>query len=453
MKFYFYRQNGEQLGPFSYEELKAKRLLKTTYVWTEGMEGWKEANELEELKDILVSEPPPFFDEKKSTNETQPTHISEPNRETDQKHSASKNEYIDIENLKYDQTYTKPIDATFVGVGLLIISNYILFSGATADIEPAVVALINLIYRILITIWVVSLAKVQNRNQIGWGIFAFILPTLSLIIIGLLRKKIKTVNLDRFINNKQKIEYCINKAAECLSKENTFDSLAYINAAIKMDENNIQVRELRGKILFQLKNLEAASDDFLFVLRGNTNADMANLYLGKIELQNKNSEKALEYWLRINEESNSYPEIRKLIDMYHTYTGTYLLEKSSALKKVPESFFLVRGWHVLRNVIYLGGLDEIDSKYGITNLVATLHIYNHGLYFEIEEGTEGLNVVIAYYEIESIILNEEENEFHMALIDRQTVSFQYRGPLPLTDTLKEISKVYEISTGRSLSDE
>lgn len=46
-------------------------------------------------------------------------------------------------------------------------------------------------WRIFVTIWIVKIAKRQNRNTTGWGVFAFLIPNLALIIIGLLRKLIK----------------------------------------------------------------------------------------------------------------------------------------------------------------------------------------------------------------------------------------------------------------------
>jgi hypothetical protein len=60
MKYYYYAYNDQQLGPFTVEELKAKRLKKSTLVWTEGMQDWASANDIEQLKDILISEPPPL---------------------------------------------------------------------------------------------------------------------------------------------------------------------------------------------------------------------------------------------------------------------------------------------------------------------------------------------------------------------------------------------------------
>ena len=60
MKQYFIYVKNEQLGPFNFEELKAQKISKETKVWFEGLEDWKNADEIEELKSILVSIPPPI---------------------------------------------------------------------------------------------------------------------------------------------------------------------------------------------------------------------------------------------------------------------------------------------------------------------------------------------------------------------------------------------------------
>ncbi|UQD57105.1 DUF4339 domain-containing protein [Flavobacterium sp. K5-23] len=57
----YYLHNGiENSGPFGLEDLKNKRITKTTPVWCEGMEDWKSAGEIEELKSILHAIPPPL---------------------------------------------------------------------------------------------------------------------------------------------------------------------------------------------------------------------------------------------------------------------------------------------------------------------------------------------------------------------------------------------------------
>ena len=59
MKHYFVIENDQQAGPFTFEDLKSRMLKKTTLVWTEGMTEWATADTIDELKDLLIAEPPP----------------------------------------------------------------------------------------------------------------------------------------------------------------------------------------------------------------------------------------------------------------------------------------------------------------------------------------------------------------------------------------------------------
>ena len=52
--------NGSQQGPFSLEELREKNMTKTTLVWTEELDNWVEAANLEELQDLIKKMPPPI---------------------------------------------------------------------------------------------------------------------------------------------------------------------------------------------------------------------------------------------------------------------------------------------------------------------------------------------------------------------------------------------------------
>lgn len=49
MKHYYYAENEQQLGSFTVDELKTKRLKMSTLVWTEGMQDWTSANAIEDL--------------------------------------------------------------------------------------------------------------------------------------------------------------------------------------------------------------------------------------------------------------------------------------------------------------------------------------------------------------------------------------------------------------------
>ena len=63
-KFYI-AINGQQVGPFSYEELKAKAIRHETLIWTEGLDKWTKAEDIALLKEILRATPPPLPKEEK----------------------------------------------------------------------------------------------------------------------------------------------------------------------------------------------------------------------------------------------------------------------------------------------------------------------------------------------------------------------------------------------------
>lgn len=52
--------NDMQQGPFSLEELREKNLVKTTLIWTEEIDNWVEAINVEELQELIKKIPPPI---------------------------------------------------------------------------------------------------------------------------------------------------------------------------------------------------------------------------------------------------------------------------------------------------------------------------------------------------------------------------------------------------------
>ena len=59
LKYYYIVENGQQSGPFTVEDLQSKMLKKNTLVWTDGLTNWVSAESMDELKDLLIVEPPP----------------------------------------------------------------------------------------------------------------------------------------------------------------------------------------------------------------------------------------------------------------------------------------------------------------------------------------------------------------------------------------------------------
>lgn len=60
MKTYYLHDGNENKGPFDLQELKSKNITRMTPVWCSGMDDWKTAGEVEELKGILATVPPPI---------------------------------------------------------------------------------------------------------------------------------------------------------------------------------------------------------------------------------------------------------------------------------------------------------------------------------------------------------------------------------------------------------
>ena len=56
MKFWI-RINGLQEGPMEISEMKDRKITPNTYVWCAGMKDWAYARDVEDLKDVITSEP------------------------------------------------------------------------------------------------------------------------------------------------------------------------------------------------------------------------------------------------------------------------------------------------------------------------------------------------------------------------------------------------------------
>lgn len=57
---YFISIQGKKQGPYTIEEMQKLNLFNTTLVWKEGMAEWQPAHEIDELKEITHTPPPPL---------------------------------------------------------------------------------------------------------------------------------------------------------------------------------------------------------------------------------------------------------------------------------------------------------------------------------------------------------------------------------------------------------
>ena len=143
----------------------------------------------------------------------------------------------------YDNDYIKEYNAANFGGVLLVVNLIIQFFALESNYFNAetynIYLFINVCWRIIATFWCVNIAKRQNRSDLAWGIIAFIIPNLALIILGLSRK----LSLNDYILFKYKnVEYKI------LKKDNLF-SFGYGNYEefIFMDLDNNSHKVYRKK--------------------------------------------------------------------------------------------------------------------------------------------------------------------------------------------------------------
>ena len=152
---------------------------------------------------------------------------------------SEKVERVKIE--KYDLTYKKESDATITGVVLLLITIIFILSGISIDpVYSNIISIIFLALRIGIVVWCVNIAKRQNRDSILWGIFSFLLPSLSLIIIGTLHK----------LKKRSKVESIITETKEEEDLKNYLYPLQLYDGTIMEIKSTLGVGYSNGDLAF-----------------------------------------------------------------------------------------------------------------------------------------------------------------------------------------------------------
>lgn len=160
MKIY-YEKLGKRVGPIEIEDIAPLELDKDTLVWFSGLDGWSKAGSLSQLDSYFEASPPPL-------------------PELDSGNSKLK------ESSYYDNTYGKESEAKYVGVLYLVLSVALFLFRAElsgSELKP-IVSLVLLVLRIIAVLYAINIAGRQNRQKVAWGLFAFVFPSIALIILG-----------------------------------------------------------------------------------------------------------------------------------------------------------------------------------------------------------------------------------------------------------------------------
>lgn len=414
MKYYYYSDNDKQLGPFTIDELKSKRIKKSTLVWTDGMSEWMIAENVDELSGILFPEPPPLPNINIANSKVEIIQIKETS--------------ISIDNSKYDPDYVKEGEAIFLGIFLLLVPILLKFSGIiNFETEESYIrarnfaVIIDIIIRILVSVKVVKIATRQNRNHTGWGWFAFFFPSIALIIIGQLKKLRLKIDLDRSLSSKEQVALLLEKAKQLYSQNNHKECIVVLNKAIEIEKTCFECIKFRALSHYKVKNFKKSKLDFELLLKEEKYPSTTYYGMGNIAIEEKNEELAISYWLKAYEYKNEKAKIQ--LDVYHTYKGVYLLDKSITKSKVirdsnAENFSF---W----DLKYQKGLLEIDQIDKLDTYTTYINGYDMGIDIELRRVFKTFHLGISYSEIEDITLIESEKTFELHLIDKNILIFSY----------------------------
>jgi hypothetical protein len=160
---------------------------------------------------------------------------------------------------KYDPTYLKETDATTIGVIILVSSLLLLIFQpfkfddiASYNQFRAISSIGALILRIFITVWVVNIAKRQNRETSGWGFFAFFLPSIALIVIGQQKKIFAKFEINNSLSNEENSLILTEKAQAFLNNKKFNECIRFTEKAIELDHNNKNASDLLVKARLQI---------------------------------------------------------------------------------------------------------------------------------------------------------------------------------------------------------
>lgn len=178
-----------------------------------------------------------------------------------------------VRQPKYDPTYKKEDDAMTVGIILLVIAVIFAIVGPIQfeDRESygqfkAVTAIVSLILRIIITVWVVNIAKRQNRETFGWGLFAFFLPSIALIVIATRKKLFANIQVVEELDNEQNSKILSDKAQEFYNDNKYSESIRFSEKALDLNPENETAKEIlkKSKVAFAETNNVSSSTQTVF---------------------------------------------------------------------------------------------------------------------------------------------------------------------------------------------
>ena len=101
---------------------------------------------------------------------------------------------------KSEDVQGRDLAATFVGGLLIILSIILVLTGVYESLfyseSSAAILFFGFVWKVFAILWVIRIAEKQNRDLLGWGILGFLLPSVTLFIIGLFKKNPDKISIN-----------------------------------------------------------------------------------------------------------------------------------------------------------------------------------------------------------------------------------------------------------------
>lgn len=433
---YYFSNNDQQFGPFTLDELKGKKITKTTLVWKEGMENWELAENVEELKGIAISVPPPLPNPQNTNAKSNSTIPSFSKMNSDEE------PYIPFEEYKEDV-------ALMIGITLIVCGGFIYFinnnSSHNSDLDQlhGFIMVALLLVRIGICYYATQIADRLNRNQTLWGILGFLFPGISMVILGALKRKEKEIVLDHSAPKKIQVEKLIEQAKKYLTEEQYSTAIKFLNKALHIDKDSIPAKFYKAEIYFKKGFHKEAKNIFSLIYNDSSFGTMSNYYIANILIEDKNFEEAKSYLQKALLGKNN--DAKLLNDKYYLFQGKYLLNESDTSLKVAS--YSGYGNSVCK---YKSGIAEIDQQNSKVVENNTVYISKYGIVCQFQKLNGENYIAVRYSEIESAL--HSENEIILNLINGiQLKLYSSDKGNAVNETYKDIVKNYKNFTGKTLN--
>lgn len=166
MKKYFYSDGKEKHGPLSLEELKHEDISKDTLVWFEGLDDWRPAQDLDDLKPILELKPPPILIADDEKSEIENKDEEPPGKESPDSHNS---QTVKKKQFMFSNPFSFEGRIRRTEYGISFIIAFIVSIFLNAIIASGQVPVIGLAYiPIFWFSWAQGAKRCHDMGQSGW---------------------------------------------------------------------------------------------------------------------------------------------------------------------------------------------------------------------------------------------------------------------------------------------